>query len=155
MSSEVSSATCKAVARVLAASATNLQVNMLMLEDDSVTPVRYILPMKTRSANDGDPDADPVIPPYCRITAEKVIPAGDEDFTPVKVYAIGNLGDYQCNSESDLTTILTSDVAHPTLEEVTVATYDIAEEDQQTYEEGYTCAWDFKIYTEDGTSEGS
>ena len=150
------SALCVAVVRMLAASANNLQVNMLMLEDDSATPVRQILTMKSRIASEGDPDGDPVVPPYCRITAEKVLPAGSDPFTPVKVYAIGNLGDYQCNSERDLTSILNSDAAHPTLAEVTVGpVYDIPAEDQQTYEAGYTMGWDFSLFCEASIVAGS
>jgi len=149
------SALCVAVVRMLAASANNLQINMLMLEDDSETPVRQILTMKTRVGSAGLPDADPVVPPYCRITAEKVY-AGDAPYTPVKVYAIGNLGDYQCNSESDLLVILGEgdfQPAHPTLAEVTVGpVYDIPEESRQTYESGYTMGWDFSLYVTDDVS---
>ena len=151
--SGVTDALCTAVARVMAAAAKHLQVNLIMLEDDSVPVVRQILPMKSRLGSAGDPLGDPVVPPFCRITAEKVY-AGDDPFTPVTVYAIGNLGDYQCNTASDLETILESD-GHPQLEEVTLATYDIDEEDEQTYEEGYTMGWSFVLYCADGTEVGS
>jgi hypothetical protein len=131
---------------MLAASANNLQLNMLMLEDDSATPVRHILTLKTRNADPGDPDADPVEDPFVRITAEKVLPTGSDPFTPTKVYPIGNLGDYQCNSETDLTNILNEVAAHPTLAEVTVGpVFDIPAEDQQTYEAGYTMGWSYQL----------
>lgn len=152
MANGVTEALCQAVARVLAASANNLQLNMLLLEDDAGTPVRWVLPMKTRSYDQGDPEADPVEPAYARITAEKVY-VGDESYTPVKLYFIGNLGDYQCNTESDLDAILTGDAAHPTLEEVTLATYDIPVESQQTYEDGFTMAWAGKLEIVDDTTQ--
>jgi hypothetical protein len=142
-------ALCYAVVRMLAASANNLQLNMLMLEDDSATPVRHILAMTLREGSAGDPDADPVEPPYCRIVAQKVLPTGSASFTPVKVYPIGNLGDYQCNSEADLLNILGEgdfQAAHPTLAEVTVGpVYDIPEEDRITYESGYTMGWSYQL----------
>lgn len=155
MANGVTEALCQAVARVLAASANNLQLNMLLLEDDAGTPVRLVLPMKTRSYDPGDPLANPVEPAFARITAEKVY-VGDESYTPVKLYFIGNLGDYQCNTEDDLNAILGVGgvaPAHPTLEEVTLATYDIPVESQQTYEDGFTAAWAAKLEIVDNTTQ--